>query len=44
MNLHKNARTCPQGRVLMVSRVLDERRPVALISPRISARLVCVSI
>lgn len=29
MNLHKNARTCPKSRVLMVNRVLEERRPVA---------------
>ncbi len=29
MNLHKNARTCPESRALMVSRVLEGRRPVA---------------
>jgi transposase InsO family protein len=29
MNLHKNARTCPKSRALMVSRVLEDRRPVA---------------
>ena len=29
MNLHKNARTCPKSRALMVSRVLEEGRPVA---------------
>ncbi len=29
MNLHKNARTCPNSRGLMVKRVLEERRSVA---------------
>ena len=29
MNLHKNARTCPSSRVLMVKRVLQAKRPVA---------------
>lgn len=29
MNLHKNARTCPKSRALMVSRVLEEGRSVA---------------
>ena len=29
MNLHKNARTCPSSRVLMVKRVLEAKRPVA---------------
>ena len=29
MNLHKNARTCPKSRALMVSRVLEDSRPVA---------------
>ncbi len=29
MNLHKNARTCPNSRVLMVNRVLEDCRPVA---------------
>jgi len=29
MNLHKNARTCPKSRALMVHRVLGERRPIA---------------
>ena len=29
MNLHKNARTCPKSRALMVNRVLVARRPVA---------------
>lgn len=28
MNLHKNARTCPKSRALMVQRVLAERQPV----------------
>lgn len=28
MNLHKNARTCPKSRALMVTRVLEDRRPV----------------
>lgn len=32
MNLHKNARTCPQSRALMVKRVLDEHRPVATVA------------
>ena len=27
MNLHKNARTTPHSRLLMVRRVLDENRP-----------------
>ena len=29
MNIHKNAKTCPKSRALMVSRVLEEKRPVA---------------
>ena len=29
MNIHKNAKTCPRSRALMVSRVLEEKRPVA---------------
>ncbi len=29
MNLHKNARTCPKSRALMVTRVLEEGRSVA---------------
>lgn len=29
MNLHKNARTCPKSRALMVSRVLEEKRRVS---------------
>ena len=29
MNLHKNARTCPDSRGLMVNRVLEDCRPVA---------------
>ncbi len=29
MNLHKNARTCPRSRALMVRRVVEENRPVA---------------
>ena len=29
MNIHKNARTCPRSRALMVSRVLEEKRPVS---------------
>lgn len=29
MNLHKNAKTCPKSRALMVSRVLEDGRPVA---------------
>ena len=32
MNLHKNARTCPHSRALMVHRVLEERRPVAQVA------------
>ena len=28
MNLHKNARTCPKSRALMVKRVEQDRRPV----------------
>ena len=32
MNLHKNARTCPNSRALMVSRVLEERRSVASVA------------
>ena len=32
MNLHKNARTCPKSRALMVSRVLDDQRPVARVA------------
>jgi transposase InsO family protein len=32
MNLHKNAKTCPQSRALMVSRVLEESRPVAAVA------------
>ena len=29
MNLHKNAKTCPKSRALMVDRVLEQGRPVA---------------
>ena len=29
MNLHKNARSCPKSRALMVSRVLEDCRPVS---------------
>ena len=29
MNLHKNARTCPKSRALLVRRVLEERCPIA---------------
>lgn len=32
MNLHKNAKTCPKSRALMVSRVLEERRSVAVVA------------
>lgn len=32
MNLHKNARTCPKSRALMVERVLKRRRPVAQVA------------
>lgn len=32
MNLHKNARTCPKSRALMVSRVLEEGRSVASVA------------
>ena len=32
MNLHKNARTCPKSRALMVSRVLEGHRPVASVA------------
>jgi len=32
MNLHKNARTCPNSRALMVHRVLEQRRPVAAVA------------
>ena len=32
MNLHKNARTCPQSRALMVSRVLQEQRSVSRVA------------
>ena len=32
MNLHKNARTCPKSRALMVSRVLEDGRPVASVA------------
>lgn len=32
MNLHKNARTCPQSRALMVQRVITERRPVCVVA------------
>ena len=32
MNLHKNARTCPKSRALMVSRVLEDGRPVAVVA------------
>ncbi len=35
MNLHKNARTCPKSRALMVSRVLEERRPVVAVAAEI---------
>ena len=32
MNLHKNARTCPNSRALMVRRVLEDGRPVAMVA------------
>jgi len=32
MNLHKNARTCPKSRALMVKRVLEEERPVTAVA------------
>lgn len=32
MNLHKNARTCPKSRALMVARVLEDGRPVAVVA------------
>jgi len=32
MNLHKNARTCPKSRALMVSRVLQEQRSVSVVA------------
>jgi len=32
MNLHKNAKTCPKSRSLMVHRVLEEERPVAQVA------------
>lgn len=32
MNLHKNARTCPNSRALMVERVLEHKRPVAVVA------------
>ena len=32
MNLHKNAKTCPKSRALMVHRVLEEDRPVAQVA------------
>ncbi len=32
MNLHKNATTCPKSRALMVSRVLEDGRPVAVVA------------
>lgn len=32
MNLHKNAKTCPKSRALMVSRVLDEGRRVTVVA------------
>ncbi len=38
MNLHKNARTCPKSRALMVSRVLEQCRPVAVVA---EARFRC---
>ena len=33
MNLHKNARTCPKSRALMVSRVLEDRRRIISSTP-----------
>ena len=32
MNLHKNAKTCPKSRALMVRRVLEEKRSVAQVA------------
>ena len=32
MTLHKNARTCPKSRALMISRVLEAGRPVASVA------------
>ena len=32
MNLHKNAKTCPKSRALMVQRVLEEKRPVSAVA------------
>ena len=32
MNLHKNATTCPKSRALMVSRVLEDGRPVVVVA------------
>ena len=32
MNLHKNAKTCPKSRALMVHRVLEKDRPVAQVA------------
>jgi hypothetical protein len=31
MNLHKNAKTCPKSRALMVTRVLEEGRSVVAV-------------
>ncbi len=38
MNLHKNARTCPKSRALLVSRVLEQCRPAAVVA---EARFRC---
>ncbi len=32
MNLHKNARTCPRSRALMVRRVVEDNRPVSVVA------------
>ena len=32
MDIHKNARTTPHSRLLMVRRVLDENRPAAKVA------------
>jgi len=32
MNIHKNARTCLKSRALMMSKLLEQRRPVAVVA------------
>ncbi len=32
MNIHKNARTFPKSRALMMSKLLEQRRPVAVVA------------